>query len=145
MATSFHVYDNIETYNTRYGNNRNLLEFSSNIIDCFIKGEKIYVITNTNLEKERPQLHRTIVHFRNGKADDYLDGDEILVLHDKTHYNPKNNNVEFGIRFLRKPLLKFFVGRFHGDKPKKCKKVDWSQRFYDVINDRINLVLKNER
>ena len=118
MATSFHIYDNIETYKTKYGDYHKLLEFSSDIVDCFIKGEKIYVITNTNLEKERPQLFRTIVHFRNGKADDYLDGDEILVLHDKIHYNPKNNNVEFGIRFLRKPLLKFFVGRFHGDKPK---------------------------
>ena len=50
MATSFHVYDNIETYNNKYGDNRNLLEFSSNIIDCFIKGEKIYVVTNTNME-----------------------------------------------------------------------------------------------
>ena len=144
MATSFHVYDNIETFKKRYGDNFNLLEYTTKIIDCFIKGEKLYVITNTNLEKESPQLFRTIVHFRNGSADKFLEGDEKLVLHKKIHYNPKNNNVEFFRRFLRKSLLKFFVGRFHGDMPKKCTEIDWSERFYDTINDRINLVLKNE-
>ena len=35
------------------------------------------------------------------------------------------------------------VGRFHGDKPKKPVKLDWSYRMYDLSLDRINLVLCN--
>ena len=72
MATSFHVYDNMETFKKRYGENFNLLEYTTKIVDCFFKCEKLYVVTNTNLEKERPQLYRTIVHFRNGSADKFL-------------------------------------------------------------------------
>ena len=35
------------------------------------------------------------------------------------------------------------VGRFHGDRPKKSVKLDWSYRMYDLSLDRINLVLCN--
>ena len=99
---------------------------------------------NTNLEKERPDLSRSIVHFRNNDISKWEEGDERLVKYEESRYNPKTDKLEFCTRHFRKPLLIMRVGRFHGDMPKKCTEIDWSERFYDTINDRINLVLKNE-
>ena len=144
MASTFHVYDSFETYKKIYGEKSDSLLFETRIKDCYIKGEHIWVVTNTNLEKERPQLNRTIVHFRNNDISKHIEGDERLIKYNESRYNPKKDKVEFCTRSFRKPLMIMRVGRFHGNKPKKPVKLDWSYRFYDITSDRINLVL-NEK
>ena len=79
-----------------------------------------------------------------GKRKKYWDkSDERLVKYEESRYNPKTDKLEFCTRHFRKPLLIMRVGRFHGDKPKKPVKLDWSYRMYDLSLDRINLVLCN--
>ncbi|MBC8429766.1 MAG: hypothetical protein H8D92_00055 [Pelagibacteraceae bacterium] len=144
MATSFHVYDTYSTYKKRYLDKVNSIYFSTDIKDCYIVGEHIWIVTNTNLEKERPELNRTIVHFRNNDISNYVTGEEKLIKYEESRYNPKNDHLEFCTRKFRKPLFSTRIGRFHGDKPKKPVKLNWAYRFYDITSDRVNLVL-NEK
>ena len=143
MATTFHVYDKYSTYKQRYLDKTDSVYFAVDITDCYIVGEHLWVVTNTNLEKERPELHRTIVHFRNNDISKYETGEEVLVKYEESRYNPKNNNIEFCTRRFRKPLFSIRTGRFHGDRPSKPVKLNWAYRFYDITNDRVNLVLKD--
>ncbi len=141
MATTFHVYDSFSTYRKIYDKKSDSILFEADITDCYIKGEHLWIVTNTNLEKERPQLNRTIVHFRNNDISKYEEGDEKLVKYKESRYNPKNDQIEFCTRRFRKPMMVMRVGRFHGDKPKKPVKLDWTYRLYDITSDRVNLVL----
>ena len=69
MATSIHVYDDIETFNKVYKGW--LLEPLKNvkIKDMYIYDKrKLWVVTNTNDQKEQPRLQHSLVHFRNGPS-----------------------------------------------------------------------------
>jgi hypothetical protein len=143
MATTFHVYDSFSTYRSVYKNKSDSILFETDVKDFYIKGDKLWIVTNTNLEKERPDLSRSIVHFRNNDISKWEEGDERLVKYEESRYNPKTDKLEFCTRHFRKPLLIMRVGRFHGDKPKKPVKLDWTYRMYDISLDRINLVLCN--
>lgn len=143
MATSIHVYDDIETFNHVYKGW--LLEPLKNvkIKDMYIYDKKkLWVVTNTNDQKEQPRLQHSLVHFRNGNIYGYQDEKTKLVLHDKVKFNQKKLTLEFFPKFLRKPDLSWRIGRYWtNNNPKKSKKIDWDLRFYDFELDRINLIL----
>ena len=42
---------------------------------------------------------------------------------------------------LRKAPIFFKVGRFWGNKPRKSMKIDWSKKFFNIKNNRIELIL----
>ena len=149
MGTSFYVYNNIEEYNSLYKGRIGEQFYDIKILELYVKenkkGEpKLWVVTETNQMKESPRLERTIVHFRNGSADGFFEGDETKVLSDSIKYNPKTNRVEFYPQMLRKPKIEFRVDRIYGDKPKKRKQIKWSDKFYDLSSDRINFILSSK-
>ena len=142
MASSIYIYEDYREYQKVYGNYSDSVIHQTDLIDMFIKGEKLWVVTNTNHLKERPRLTKSVVHFRNGSADEYMEGDELCVTYDKIRYNSKNNMLEIFPRFLRKPLFSVKVDRFYGQKVKGKKPIDYTYRFYDMTRDRINLVIE---
>lgn len=142
MASSFHVYESLAEYKRIYGMFADNPMHHVELIDMFIKGDKLWIITNTSELKEKPLLTRTLVHFRNGSANEYMDGDEICIKYDKIRYNSCKNQIELYPRLLRKPLMTIPVGRYYGEKVKGKKKINYEYRFYDLIKDRINLVIE---
>ena len=144
MATSIYMYDSMKTYEKVMGEERKDPMRECELIDLYIKKDKLYVVTNTSMHKEQPQLHRTIVHFRNGKMGDWETGEEKLVTFGKLRYNSKNDKLELFPRFLRKPELDFRIGRFYGELTCKKPKINYANRFYDLQMDRIGLILEEE-
>lgn len=142
MASSFHIYESITEYERIYGMFTDNPMHQVDLIDMFIKGDKLWIVTNTSKLTEKPELRKTIVHFRNGSAEDYMEGDEICITFDKIRYNSCKQLLELHPRLLKKPLMSIKVGRFYGEKVKGKKKVNYEHRFYDLVRDRINLVLK---
>ena len=141
MASSFYIYESLAEYEHVYGMFASNPLHQSDLIDMFIKGNKLWIVTNTSKLNERPELTKTIVHFRNGTASDYMEGDEICITFDKIRYNSCKNLLELHPRLFRKPLMSIYVGRYYGEKVKGKKKINYEYRFYDLIRDRINLVL----
>ena len=151
MASSIYIYTNRDDYENLYKGKTEAWTYETPILDMFIKPtegydvddsiptNKLWVITNTSKLKERPSLGRTIVHFTNGSAFDHLRGDEVLVEKDKVIYNPKNNQIEFFPRKLRKPLMSLRVDKVIGGKPKKKSRIIFKRKLYDLTHDRLNL------
>ena len=151
MASSIYIYTDIKDYDNLYKGKREAWTYETPILDFFISPTEgyavedsiptnsLWVITNTSKLKERPSLGRTIVHFTNGSAFDHLKGDEVLVEKEKISYNPKNNQLEFYPRRLRRPLLSLRVAKVIGGRPNKKSKVDIKHKFYDLTHDRLNL------
>ena len=144
MATSSHIFETLDEFKRIYQEKFYLPEYNVKLEDLYVVGDKLWIVTNTNDQKQQPELHRTLVHFRNGNIDGYKTGDEKLVLHDKVRVNFEKEQVEFYPRFLRKPLLSLRFGRFYGKIQKKKRKLDWNLRFYDFHNDRMIFILENE-
>ena len=64
MASSIYIYETEEDFNNFYGKNKEDITRNLKIIDMFIHDkEKLWVVTNTNNLKERPELVRSLVHF----------------------------------------------------------------------------------
>ncbi len=143
MATSIYIFDSDKMFNAIYREHVDDLEHKMPLIDLYVKGQKLWVVTNSNDMKEQPRLDRSIVHFRKDNAKEWIEGDEKLVLHGKIRYNHKKNQLELFPRFLRKPLLSMRVGRFFGNKNGKCY-IDYNKRYYDFKNDRMIFILENE-
>tara|TARA_R100001530_G_C4313601_1_gene153737 strand:- start:247 stop:708 length:462 start_codon:yes stop_codon:yes gene_type:complete len=151
MASSIYVYTNNDDYDNLYKGKTDAWTFQTPIVDMFLKPtegydvedsiptNRLWIITNTSKIKERPSLGRTIVHFTNGTAFDYLSGDEKLVEKDNIIYNPKNNQLELFPRKLRKPLMSLRVDKVIGGKPNKKTKIIFKRKLYDLTNDRLNL------
>ena len=151
MASSIYIYTNRKDYDNLYKGKREAWTFETPILDFFIKPtegyevedsiltNRLWVVTNTTKNKERPDLSRSIVHFTNGTAFDHLRGDELLVEKEKMSYNPKNNQLEFYPRKLRQPLLSLRVAKVVGGKPDKRVKIDIKHKYYDMAHDRLNL------
>jgi len=53
--------------------------------------------------------------------------------------DPKNNQLEFYPRKLRKPLLSLKVDKVVGGKPSKKSKIIFKVKYYDMTHDRLNL------
>jgi len=143
MATSFYIYENIDEYNVIYNENRKDPMREVDLLDLYVCKDKLYVVTNTSMHKEQPRMERTIIHFRNGKLDEWADGSEKLVKYGSMQFNPKTNNLEIFPKLLRKPELQFRIGRYYGEDAKK-KKINYEHRFYDLFLDRINLILEEK-
>ncbi len=75
MASSFHIYESLQEYEKVYGMFANNPMHQVKLIDMFIKGDKLWIVTNTIELKEKPELTRTILHFRNGSIRGYMEGD----------------------------------------------------------------------
>ena len=146
MGTAIYVYETEDEYHTHYNRMDKEVMFSAPILDMFLKpDEKIWVVSKISKHKERPQLGRSIVHFVNGTVYDYTEGDEVQIRQKDVKYNPKNNQVEFFSKPLRKAALSIRVDRFYGEKPKKKHEINNSLRFYDISRDRLNFILKHEK
>jgi len=140
VASSIYVYPDFQTYNKYYGKEREDITHECVLIDLYIdpKKEKIYVITNTNTEKERVN-QRTITQIRNESfKNEYINDECLLVTDKKIRY--KKGYLEFFPRFLRKPLLKIRVDRCIGGDIKKSY-INLNSMKYDFIRDRINLTV----
>jgi len=152
VASSIYIYTNREDYDNLYKLKHEAWTYQTPILDFFIKPtegytvtdsistNKLWVITNTSKIRERPPLERSIVHFTNGTAFDYCKGNELQVEKDKVFYNPKNNQLEFYPRALRKPLLSMRVDKIVGGKTMSKKvKIKYKIKYYDMTHDRLNL------
>tara|TARA_R110000824_G_scaffold65424_2_gene170397 strand:- start:66 stop:500 length:435 start_codon:yes stop_codon:yes gene_type:complete len=144
MATSIYIFDCDKTFNSIYREHVDEIEHKMPLIDLYVKGKRLWVVTNSNDMKEQPRLTRSIVHFRKDNAKDFKEGDEKLVIHKKIRYNNKRNQLEFFPRFLRKPLLSMRVGRYYGLNKGKCN-IDYDKRYYDFKNDRMIFILEEEK
>lgn len=144
MATSIYIFENYAYFEKVYADKIKELEYKVDLVDLWVKKDKLWIVTNTNDMKEQPRLSSTLVHFRRGTIDEWKEGDEKLVLHDKLRFSMKHNRLEFFPRFLRKPLLWLRVGRYYGDTYKKHMKLDYSKRYYDFSNDRIIFICEEK-
>ena len=143
MATAIYIYESLKEYTKIYGLERKDETRESHLNDLYVRDDKLFVVTNTSMHKEQPELHRSIVHFRNGNLGEWEDGTEKLVTHGSLFYNHKKNKLDFFPKLLRKPTLQLRVDRFYGEKPKK-KEIDYAYRYYDLFKDRINLILEED-
>jgi hypothetical protein len=115
MASSFYIYESLTEYERIYGMFTENPLHQVELIDMFVKGDKLWIVTNTSRLTEKPELRRTIVHFRNGSAKNYMEGDEICIKFDKIRYNSCKQLLELHPRLLKKPLMSIKVGRFYGE------------------------------
>lgn len=145
MASSIYIYDNYDEFERFNKDNFNESFKTIKIIDMYVHDKnKLWVVTNTNDLKERPHLHKSLVHFRNSTVEEHKTDKTKLILHDKIKFNPKNMCIDIFPHFLRKPDLKWKVDKCIGvNNNKKSRIIDYDNRFYDFENNRINLVLKN--
>lgn len=144
MATSSHIFESLDEFKRIYGERFDQLEYKVPLNDLWINKDKLWIVTNTNDQKQKPDLFRSMVHFRNGTIEEWRDGNEKLVLHGKMRINLKTEKLEFFPRFLRKPLLSIRYGRFYGDVKDKKRKINYDLRFYDLHNDRMIFILEDE-
>ena len=146
MASSIYVYSSLYEYTRLYPVGQTIYA-ETPIFDMYTKPpNKIWIVTQTNVAKERPDLSKSMVHFRNGSANKWLEGDETLVHQDNIRYNYKKSRLEVG-------KLKFRVDRCIGtiEKPssklmqwiKSKVKLDYQFRMYDMERNRINLILSS--
>jgi hypothetical protein len=143
MATSIYIVDSDRRFKAVYREHMDDVEYKMPLIDLYVKGQRLWVVTNSNDMKEQPRMDRSIVHFRKDNAKEYVEGDEKLVTHGKIRYNEKRNQLEFFPRFLRKPLLSMRVGRYFGISEGKCN-IDYDKRYYDFKNDRMIFILEDK-
>ena len=86
-------------------------------------------------------MSKSIIHFRNGSLGKYEDGTERLVGYTSLKFNNKKTKLEIFPRFLRKAELELRVDRFYGETNKRKIKIDYTQRYYDLVFNRVNLIL----
>jgi hypothetical protein len=145
MATSIYIFENDLIFSRIY---KDVMEdplYIMKIIDLYIKGEHLWIVTNSNDKKEQPRLTNTLVHFRQGNIKEWQEGDEKLVKYGTLRYNRKKEHLEFFPRLLRKPLLSMRVGRCISDNTDKYSKINYDKRFYDFTNNRIIFLMENKK
>ena len=75
------------------------------IVDMYVQDKnKLYIVTNTNDQKEKPEMRKSLVHFRNGKLGEYENEGTELIKYEKIKFNRKKMKLEFNPRFLRRYL-----------------------------------------
>tara|TARA_Y100000590_G_C15745555_1_gene1021847 strand:+ start:7517 stop:7960 length:444 start_codon:yes stop_codon:yes gene_type:complete len=146
MGTAFYVYENISEYEKSYKGRRDEVVHESKISNMLLKphyGKEphLWVVSKSNPQPEKPRLERSIVHFRNGDCYGYTTGDELKIEDGKITFNAKTMQIEFLPKTLRKPELVFKVDRYYGNEMKSRKKITGTEKFYDTIMDRINIIL----
>ena len=148
MASAIYVYENAKEFENYYKGYTEDSFKTLKIIDMYIHDEdRLWVVTNTNDEKERPMLQKSLCHFRNGSVDEYKTDKTVLVVFEKIKFDFKKSKLKFFPKFLdflgRKPKLTWKVDRYFGDGKPKCNTIDYNHRYYDFETDRINLILKS--
>lgn len=145
LATDIFVYGDINHYQGHYPLGTTIFQ-ETPVYDMYVKPkDKLWIVTQTNVAKERPDLHKTVVHFRNGSIDKWEDGNEILIHQDNVRYNYKKQQLEIGKQT-------FHVNRYIGNKITQPNwilsklrsrvKLYYRYRWYDMSRDRLNLVLE---
>jgi hypothetical protein len=142
LATSFYIYQTFKEYSKI---NKDYIYdplHHTKLIDIYIVPKlKVILVTQTNEDKERINMNKTIVHARNGTLPEELKELTKLIQHNDTVFDVKKGKLLFRPRFLRSPLYETKVDRFYGDLKKGKYKINYNHRFYDFIRDRVNLVL----
>jgi len=147
MASSLYIYTDLSQYLKLYPVGQTILQ-ETPIFDMYVKPpNKVWIVTQTNVAKEQPDLSRSQVHFRNGSANKWLEGNEILVHQDNVKYNLKTNKLE--VKKIKIKVDRCIGGPLkHSSKLSNLinrrKKLNYQFRAYDMSRDRINLVLKDE-
>jgi len=157
MASSIYVYRTFADYKRFYppAEIKEPLNHSP-LIDMYVKEDKdikkLWVITNTAPANYKPELWRSLVHFRNGTCKKWLDGSEKLVKHDNIFYDFKKNHLIIEPRFLCAPYYSRHVDRYVGKSPKSDSKlldyinhtvkINYDKRFYDHVRDRMNFIIE---
>lgn len=144
MATSFYVYSDLKTYNNINHQFLSDPQFHSELIDILIIPFKnIILVTNTNKEKERPNMQRTIIHFRNGVIPEDLKYKAKIVQEKHVFFNYKTKKISIIPRLFRKPLFKVKCDRYYGDTCGKNVKINYKLKFYDFFRDRVNFIVND--
>ncbi len=144
MATDVFVYGDLRHYSGHYPLGTTMFQ-ETPVYDMYIKPRAhLWIVTQTNVAKEAPTLERTIVHFRNGSVDKWLEGDEILLHDANLRYNYKKQLLVCGKHEIR-------VNRYIGNKITQPNKIltflrskvplYYRYRWYDMTRDRLNLIL----
>lgn len=148
MGTSIYVYENLNVYCEKYKNlvdeNKDVNETSLKVLDLFIKdNERLWIIIDSNDFSNKSNISRSITFLNLKEFNHYRTGDELLVMHDMITYDVKKNHIKFLPKFLRKCKLDLKVDRYNGELPQKNKKIDQKNIFFDLIHNRLILILKN--
>lgn len=156
MGTAVYVYRSMKDYGIFYPKEVMKEPLSHMpLIDMYISEEgekkKLWVLTNTESQGWKPDLSRSVVHFRNGTCKKWLRGTEKLVKHGNIFYDFRNNKVVIEPGWLQSPLYTMRVDRFVGKKPMTNSKVvdyinhnvkiDYDKRYYDYERDRLNFII----
>lgn len=131
------------------------------IVDMYLKPRRdkrtnevtysLWVSLNTDVS-DRPLVDRSRVIFFND-VEKYLEGDEILIKHGTLKFNKKKCSLQYKDSFWsillgRSP--RFSVSRFiNGNKKSHVGKKTWTDinydyRYFDMVNNRINLILEEK-
>lgn len=155
LASSIYVYKNMEEFLMYYAGKEEQLIHKIPIIDMFVepKLKKLFVITNQDIINEKKNnidWFRTIVHIRNEEfIPDMFARKEfnpLTVQHGKLIFDGKTGYIDFFPRKFRKALYGQHVDRFIGGmKNRKRYQLEYEHRYYDFLQDRINLILGVEQ
>ncbi len=149
MASSIYVYKNLEEYKEFYKGKDTQLVHQIPIIDMYVEPEKMKLFIVTNQDDDRVkhnlELFRTIVHVRNEEFVPSIFTPElnpVVVQYGKVIFNGKRGYIDFFPRRFRKALYSQHVDRFiGGSTDEHTYLVGYEYRYYDFLQDRINLIL----
>lgn len=146
MGTAIYVYENLDNYIKKYDNfvdkRKEINETSFKVLDLYIKNnDKLWILLDTNKYSNKINASRSITFFNLKEFKTYSDGTEKLVTHNNIEYNPNTNHIKFFPKFLRKADLELKIDKFNGDKPNKSVKIDQFNIYYDMIFNRLILIL----
>jgi len=146
MASAIYIFDDMKTFDWFYKGYTKDKMRRIKIIDMYVQDKsKLYIVTNTNDQKERPFTQKSLVHFRNGTLGEHKNKGTELIKYEKIKFNRKKMQLEFNPRFLRKPLLRWKVDRYLDAVFRNENKIiDYDHRYYDFEMDRIIFILKND-
>ena len=149
MGTAFYVYETEELYDKLYKERMKEKIHHSPVTALYLKLDKVkenhlWVITESSMQKERPRMERSIVHFRNGEHSmlQYKNGEEIQIQKKNIKFDKNKMRVKIMPKTFRKSLLEFRVDKYYGNKIIGKIKIENQEYFYDTVMDRINIILK---
>lgn len=134
--------------------------YKMRLIDLYIKHNKdrddsLWVVTESSVAKDRPELNHSLVHFRNGTASGYLDGTETKVEDDNIWYDYKKKHIVVAPKWLGAPAYEHHVDRYVGDQLGKNSKlfdytdsmvrINYEDRYFDKVYNRIIFILDKKQ
>lgn len=146
MGTAIYVYESLDYYCKKYIDfvdpKKEVNESSLKVLDLYIKDkDKLWIILDTEKYSNKVNATRSITFFNLKEFKNYVDGNEKLVTHGKISYDPGTNHVRFFPKLFGRCDLNLKVDKFNGEKPKKLSKIDQSNIFYDMVFNRLILII----